>query len=232
MLTFLARLTQPSGQTAALPKAAVTKPWWYESAMQLLGGSWFLLLWVMSTINLWVFPSPHWPSLLSRIAITLFYLLQGLFILTRLPAKAHARGLSPRMTAFVGTYLPWAIPFFKKLDEAALDLTSIAFVLVGITMALVAMLHLGRSFSLTPQARSVVRTGPYRWIRHPLYLSEEIAVVGAALPRLAPATVLILVLHIGVQVRRILYEEDLLRRTCPEYSSYASSRWRLVPYLW
>jgi protein-S-isoprenylcysteine O-methyltransferase Ste14 len=78
----------------------------------------------------------------------------------------------------------------------------------------------------------VVQTGPYRWIRHPLYLSEEIAIVGAALRFLAPATVIILILHFGVQVCRILYEEDLLRRTCPEYSAYEASGWRLIPYVW
>jgi protein-S-isoprenylcysteine O-methyltransferase Ste14 len=109
---------------------------------------------------------------------------------------------------------------------------SAACVLIGTIMALVAIGHLGPSFSLTPQARSVVQTGPYHWIRHPLYLSEEIAIVGVALSHLGLDTVLILVLHFGVQVRRILYEEELLRQTCPEYSSYESSRWRLIPYLW
>ena len=92
--------------------------------------------------------------------------------------------------------------------------------------------HLGRSFSLVPQARSVVQTGPYRWVKHPLYLSEEIVIVGVALQHLSPVTVIILILHFAVQVSRILYEEDVLRRNCPEYSGYESSRWRLIPYVW
>jgi protein-S-isoprenylcysteine O-methyltransferase Ste14 len=104
--------------------------------------------------------------------------------------------------------------------------------LAGIIMMLVTIRHLGRSFSLVPQARSVVQTGPYRWIKHPLYLAEEIAIVGAVLQFLNPVTVFILVVHIGIQVCRILYEEDLLRRTCPEYASYEASRWRLIPYIW
>ena len=45
-------------------------------------------------------------------------------------------------------------------------------------------------------------------------------------------TAVLLVLHIGVQICRIYYEEDLLRRSCPEYSSYEASRWRVVPYVW
>ena len=78
----------------------------------------------------------------------------------------------------------------------------------------------------------MVQTGPYRWIKHPLYLAEEIAILGVVLQYLTPVTVILFVLHIGVQVCRIRYEEDLLRRNCPEYSSYEASRWRLIPYIW
>jgi protein-S-isoprenylcysteine O-methyltransferase Ste14 len=152
--------------------------------------------------------------------------------MTRSPAKAQAEGLAPRIAAFVGTYLPWTITFFGKTDQTLPNLASAACVLIGTIMMLVTIRHLGRSFSLVPQAHSVVRTGPYRWIKHPLYLSEEIAILGAALRYLSPVTVFILVLHIGIQVCRILYEEDLLRRTFPEYSSYEASRWRLIPYVW
>jgi len=109
-------------------------------------------------------------------------------------------------------------------------LASTACVLIGMIMMLVTIRHLGRSFSLVPQARNVVQTGPYRWIKHPLYLAEEIAVLGVVLRNPTPLTAVLLVLHIGVQVCRILYEEDLLRRNCPEYSSYEASRWRLIPY--
>jgi hypothetical protein len=56
--------------------------------------------------------------------------------------------------------------------------------------------------------------------------------IASELQDLTPVTVIVLVLHIGVQVCRILYEEDLLRRNCPEYSSYEASRWRLIPCIW
>ncbi len=146
--------------------------------------------------------------------------------------KAQADGLLPRIAAFVGTYMPWTIAFFGKTDQALPNLASTACVLIGMIMMLVTIRHLGRSFSLVPQARNVVQTGPYRWIKHPLYLAEEIAVLGVVLRNPTPLTAVLLVLHIGVQVCRILYEEDLLRRNCPEYSSYEASRWRVVPYVW
>src|SRR5262249_49385244 len=150
--------------------------------------------------------------------------LLGLLVMSRAPAKAQAEGLLPRLAAFVGTYLPWTIPFFGKTELPLPNLLSTACVLTGMIMMLVTIRHLGRSFSLVPQAHSVVQTGPYRWIKHPLYLAEEIAIIGAVLQYLSAATVMILILHIGIQVCRILYEEELLRRSCPEYSSYEASR--------
>jgi protein-S-isoprenylcysteine O-methyltransferase Ste14 len=204
----------------------------YDRMIRLFGGLWFLLLAFLAAAKIGASPADLWAARLSGFFLAVFYLLAALLIMSRSPAKAQADGLLPRAAAFVGTYMPWTITFFGKTDQPLPNLVSTALVLVGIVMMLVTVRHLGRSFSLVPQARSVVQTGPYRWIRHPLYLSEEIAIVGAALPFLTPLTVFILVVHFGVQVCRILYEEDLLRRTCPEYLSYEASRWRLIPYIW
>jgi protein-S-isoprenylcysteine O-methyltransferase Ste14 len=199
---------------------------------RLFGGLWFMLLAFCLAVKIGASHNDPWPSLLSHFCLASFYMLLGLLIMSRAPAKAQAHGLMPILAAFVGTYLPWTIPFFGKTDQALPNLASTACVLIGMIMMLVTIRHLGRSFSLVPQARSVVQTGPYRWIKHPLYFSEEVAILGAVLQYLTPVTMIVLVLHIGIQIRRILYEEDLLRRNCPEYSSYEASRWRLIPYVW
>jgi protein-S-isoprenylcysteine O-methyltransferase Ste14 len=212
----------------------LSKNWSYDWMMRLFGSMWFMLLALCVALKIGASLTDPWPSLLSSFCIATFYVLLALLIITRSPAKAQADGLLPRITAFVGTYMPWTITFFffGKIDQALPNLVSTACVLTGMIMMLVTIRHLGRSFSLVPQARSVVQTGPYRWIKHPLYLAEEIAILGVVLQYLTPVTVIVLVLHIGVQVCRILYEEDLLRRNCPEYSSYEASRWRLIPQIW
>jgi len=217
--------------TVTLPN---TRPdnWSYDRIMRVFGGMWFMLLALCVAIKIGGSLADPWPSLLSSFCLASFYMLLALLIITRSPAKAQADGLLPRIAAFVGTYLPWTITFFGKTDQALPNLLSTACVLIGTIMMLVTIRHLGRSFSLVPQARSVVQTGPYRWIKHPLYFSEQIARLGVVLQYLTPVTVIIFVLHIGVQVCRILYEEDLLRRNLPEYSSYEASRWRLIPCVW
>ncbi len=202
-----------------------------ERALSLLGGLWFLTLAVVAAASLGASANTAWPVRLSSFLLALFYLMAALLIMTRPPAKAHAEGALPRILAFVGTYMPWTIGFFVKPEGTLPNFVASVLVVTGIVMTLVTLRHLGSAFSLTPQARHVVKTGPYRWIRHPLYLSEEIAFAGLVLQSLSPATVAVFLLHIGVQVCRIRYEENLLRRVCPEYA-VDSARWRLIPYVW
>jgi protein-S-isoprenylcysteine O-methyltransferase Ste14 len=210
---------------------ALSKTSSYDRTMQLFGSMWFMWLALCLALRIGSGIDP-WPSLVSSFCLATFYVLLALLIMTRSPARAQADGLLPRIAAFVGTYMPWSIAFFGKTNQALPNLASTACVLTGMVMMLVTIRHLGKSFSLVPQARSVVQTGPYRWIKHPLYLAEEIAILGVVLQYLTPVTVTIFILHFGIQVCRILYEEDLLRRTCPEYSSYEATRWRLIPYVW
>jgi hypothetical protein len=206
--------------------------------VQTLGGAWFLLL---AVIVIWGIRLQFevasigtlWPSLLAGLCLACFYMILGALIMMRPPATAQAAGLLPKLAAFAGTYLPWTITFFSRTDQVFLNLLSLVCVITGTIMMLLTICHLGKAFSLVPQARFVVQSGPYRWIiRHPLYLSEEIAIIGTALQFLSPITVMIVALHLCVQVCRIHYEESLLRRTCPEYAAYAFGRWRLVPYVW
>jgi protein-S-isoprenylcysteine O-methyltransferase Ste14 len=77
-----------------------------------------------------------------------------------------------------------------------------------------------------------VRHGPYRLVRHPLYVAEEISVCGVMLHFLSPWTAALLVLHCAIQVRRMVYEESILMRVFPEYQRYATSTARVIPKVW
>ena len=51
----------------------------------------------------------------------------------------------------------------------------------GNALAVLVLVQLGRSFSVMAEARRLVTSGVYRWVRHPLYLAEELAVIGIVL---------------------------------------------------
>jgi protein-S-isoprenylcysteine O-methyltransferase Ste14 len=105
---------------------------------------------------------------------------------------------------------------------------------VGAALAVVALASLGSNFSIVPEAQSLVVTGPYRSIRHPMYLAEILMMFGVALsePRL---TYLIGAMGVfGFQVYRIRVEEQLLSTAFPNtYKEFvARTRYRLVPLVW
>lgn len=114
------------------------------------------------------------------------------------------------------------------LMEIALTVT-----LMGVALAVVSAHSLGASFSFGPQGRALVVRGPYRLVRHPIYLAELLMIMGVTVvePRLVPVLGALCVA--GLQLVRIRAEERLLRSTFPGFGAYASvTRHRLIPLVW
>ncbi len=90
-----------------------------------------------------------------------------------------------------------------------------------------------RSFhaGANPTAGGLVTTGPYRYVRHPIYAAILFFLCAAVLSHLSLATVsLVLVSAIGVAMR-IFAEEHLLIERYPVYAVYAAHTKRIIPFL-
>jgi len=83
---------------------------------------------------------------------------------------------------------------------------------LGAALALVAFLSLRSNFSIVPEVRSLVVTGPYRWIRHPMYLAELLMIVGFAVSGLRFTGLIGALSVLGLQIYRIRVEERLYLR--------------------
>ena len=103
--------------------------------------------------------------------------------------------------------------------------------IAGNGLAISSLACLGRSFGILPEARALVTRGPYRWVRHPVYLGEIVAATGAVLPFLSPFSLGLLLTFAALQYWRALNEEQALLLAFPRYESYAAETWRIIPGL-
>jgi protein-S-isoprenylcysteine O-methyltransferase Ste14 len=76
---------------------------------------------------------------------------------------------------------------------------------------------LRRSFSITVEVRELLTNGPYRWLRHPIYLGEILTAGGVVLWRFSPQNLLIFFIFVHVQILRARWEEDKLKNFYPYY---------------
>jgi protein-S-isoprenylcysteine O-methyltransferase Ste14 len=81
--------------------------------------------------------------------------------------------------------------------------------------------------------QTVVRTGPYRWLRHPSYAGQwlEMIGVGLATGNALSAAICATMPLIGI-TRRIAAEERELIARLPGYRSFIEGKARLVPFVW
>jgi protein-S-isoprenylcysteine O-methyltransferase Ste14 len=112
-------------------------------------------------------------------------------------------------------------------DAAGLAL---AFTLAGTILAFWSAWHLGKGFSLLPQARSLVTDGPYRYVRHPIYLGGLLITLGEVWLRFSPLVIGLNVVFIAAQVVRLRYEEQVLEQAFPDaYRAYRARTSALIP---
>lgn len=81
--------------------------------------------------------------------------------------------------------------------------------------------------------QTVIQSGPYALVRHPMYLGMIAVIVAAPLALGSYAALPVFALLVPVFVYRLIHEERTLRRALAGYEEYRKQvRYRLVPYVW
>ncbi|MES2713433.1 MAG: isoprenylcysteine carboxylmethyltransferase family protein [Pseudomonadota bacterium] len=169
-------------------------------------------------------------DLLARATGMAFVLIVILALSLRRPAVARSAGILPRLVAFAGTFSLTPLALLAPVSQSLfVSAVSLILVCVGYIFACYTLLHLGRSLSMMAEARKLVISGPYAFVRHPLYTAEAIASLGLLLQYLTLPAVALWVFHIALQLTRIQYEETILSKTFPDYKNYAKRVPRLLP---
>jgi protein-S-isoprenylcysteine O-methyltransferase Ste14 len=120
---------------------------------------------------------------------------------------------------------------------AAVSLVGLLISLVATALGLAARRYLGESYSPRGHIQAgqrLVREGPFRWIRHPMYLAAMLWAIGWPLllaSVFASLTTLAFLLP-AIRVRMNEEEAELLRIYGQAYVSYVQRTWRLIPYVY
>jgi len=174
-------------------------------------------------------PAPEAHSSL-RIATSLLHLSVAFSFLRRGPQRLQA-SVSQLLTALpslaiCGLAWRWSPP------PSAWPGAATSLFLMGAALAISAVLALGPCFAVLPAYRGLVVRGPYRFLRHPIYLGELVLVGACVLAGSEPAALALFFLAILSVLPRIFAEEDLLKHD-GAYRRYESAvPFRLVPGLW
>jgi protein-S-isoprenylcysteine O-methyltransferase Ste14 len=163
-------------------------------------------------------PKGFWENIFPL--ITVFVPVLG-YTLLFLPV---VRDLMPRypeeLLRWMSNITP-VFPFYMNMLGFLLGLLGAAFSIWSIA-------HLRASFGLRTAVRELVTSGPYRRIRHPLYVGEIIHIFGLSILAATPAAFCLFAFAVSLQVVRAKIEERKFLNAVPEYAEFR----RRTGFLW
>ena len=115
-------------------------------------------------------------------------------------------------------------PFYMSIIGFAVGI-------IGAAFSIWAISHLKRSFGLRAAVRTLVTSGPYGRIRHPLYVGEIVHIFGIALLSATPVGLYLFAGAVVLQIVRAKIEERKFLCTLPEYRHYKANTGFLWPKL-
>lgn len=130
------------------------------------------------------------------------------FLISRKPNKDKTDSRLSEILAYVSS----AWPFIYLNPQHSLlqaSLISSVLAIIGFTISTLAVFDLGSSFGVSPANRVIVRTGLYRYVRHPMYSGYAISEFGFVF--LNPINVIIWLISLGLYFYRTKLEDQVLR---------------------
>jgi protein-S-isoprenylcysteine O-methyltransferase Ste14 len=132
--------------------------------------------------------------------------------------------LLKRLVAWASALLPFAIQVNNSVPVVNRFLS-----LSGVVIAIWTIATLGKSFDVSPADRGLVKHGPYKWLRHPMYASELFSVMVIVIVDLSWRNILVTLVLVATLFLRIQWEEKIIRG----YREYGQQvRSRLLPGVW
>ena len=137
----------------------------------------------------------------------------------------------------VGTTKQWMVHFTRWTRTPAGSIVAAIGVLLcglGVGFAIWARVHIGRNWGMPMSIKAdpeLVTTGPYKWVRHPIYAGGLCAALGSALAA-GPTWGVLFVLSLSYFLPSARIEERRMAQLFPrEYPAYRERTKMLIPFI-
>jgi protein-S-isoprenylcysteine O-methyltransferase Ste14 len=166
------------------------------------------------------------------------YVLQHFIVLGIALTRRHPKVRDYSIVSSMAVGIAYAYPYAQVIylrwspGHAAWPAAGLVLVTLAAGLSLVTLLTLGRLFGVRPALRGLATSGPYRFVRHPMYLSYFLADIGYNLQEWNFVTLLLVLVGWASLVYRVHAEERLLSQHAEWPAYVVLVRYRLLPGLW
>jgi protein-S-isoprenylcysteine O-methyltransferase Ste14 len=185
--------------------------------------------------------------LVHRISLYSYYLVKPLWVtetliyvvflvsyVIRIDPIERSRGLKEIIIPLIGGVLPFALlsspPSFLTAGNWLMIYIIFYWMTATTALTIWGLWTLRCSFSITVEVRALITNGPYRWIRHPVYLGEILTALAVTIWRFSILNLTLFTLFVIIQLLRARWEEAKLSRVFTAYSIYAARIIWICPY--
>jgi protein-S-isoprenylcysteine O-methyltransferase Ste14 len=121
-----------------------------------------------------------------------------------------------------------------EVHSLVLGVIGVAVFATGIALAISARIYLGRNWGMPTSQKAdpeLVTSGPYRFVRHPIYSGLLIAVLGTALATNLIGLIIVVVLGAYFYYSATVEEKNLTATFPTAYPAYRSTTKMLIPFV-
>src|SRR6266581_6996031 len=166
------------------------------------------------------------------------YVLQHLVVLGIAVSRPNPTAWDYSIASSTAVIIAYAYPYAQVIclrespGYVAWPEGGLVLVTLAAALSLVTLLTLGRLFGIRPAVRGLATSGPYRFVRHPMYLSYVLADIGYNLEEWNLVTLLLVLVGWTALIYRIHAEERVLSQHAEWPAYVVLVRYRLFPGLW
>lgn len=155
--------------------------------------------------------------------------LTGLFCVTRPRPSAVMLDWRAMLSGLGAMVLPALMTRAAPSSAGLVYRLAVVLEFAGVAISQLARVYMGHAFGVLPANRGIISAGPFRVVRHPVYLGWVLMAIGFSLAHRGLRNYALVIACLSLTLWRIVLEEELLGAD-PEYRSYLSRvRFRMLP---